>query len=537
MTTPLSPRRMLMLRLLWAFLALCVLAGCGYALVNTAVQELPLRWRVLILMTGWLLAVVCTIKALPRRNSRSASEKVESVFPSPELSKLLQAQEALQVGFVALDSHARCIQSNAILESMLDLRNASNGVGLVRAFHPESVHEFRNIFKEVCQTANGTASMKLRGFDKIQQLHEMQVTLTRWRESPVAVVASLRDVSELDLCKKELQVIRAALHDLHGVFAGDTKELLDIMRAVLELGKLHFRMEIGLVARLTDENSTSLEVVQVLAPHEDISRGDVFDPTVTHPACPRPLVHAAFVINHHAPPPVYKVTRPDTFLGAPIYCENKLFGLLCFAGPQDRPEGFSSSELELVQFIAQWLSQEVERRRMTKALESNQHQLQEMNSSLETLLRDDLLTGLRNKVALDDALEQETERAREFALDFSVLTLRPDGMSEYRQQHGQSAWQSFMEGVAKVLEAQLRPFDVAARYQESTFVVLLLHSTPEQAQMQVVTLQNEITAISGAPPNLTVSAGIAQFSPHCSHSQQLLQQSLEACDRAQLPVL
>jgi len=534
-----TSRRAIVSRLLWALIALCVLVACGYIMMDNKFHGLPLLWRGVVLAGGWIVAFLLILKALPDKTS-TTSAAGEAAFPSPALQKMMDAQEALQVGFVALDSHARVVLSNPALAKLLDVREASANAGLSRALHPDNAHTFKNTFQEVCQSASGTTVLKLRSFDRMQQVHHLHVALTRWRESPVAVIGTLWDISDAEQLKQESQTVKAALHDFHGVFAADGSSLPDTMRALLELGNLHFKTELGLVAKLQSGAEERLEVVQVLAPHEDISRGEVFDPAISsHPNFPRVLVHASFVCcgKEALPPPVYKASRQETFLGAPIYSQHQLYGVLCFASPQDRPEGFSASELELVQFIANWLGGEIERRRLIENFEKKQNQLMEANASLEMLLRNDVLTGLFNKETLDERLAQEFERSRTFGLPLSLIVLAPNNCQDYRDRWGESAWDSLLEQLAIITEKQVRGFDIVARYDESTFVVVCPQSNAESVKKQAEELQMAIAQFSIAHHNFTISLGLVSLSDTCTDSEQLLTQAMGACQIAQAHVM
>lgn len=524
-------------RLLWVFLALVLLGVCGYVWIHHSLHGLPPKFRVLALGVGFLLALILVIKMWPSGNGDDSAGEEKTPFPSPALVAMNDAQDALQNGFVALNSHGRVVIANTFLENLLDLRETGSGAGLARVLHPDDANQFKNVLQEVCQSASGVAALKFRGFDKIQQLHYFQVALRRWKESPVVVIAVLNDISEQEQQKHELQTTRAALHDLHGVFAGDVSGLLDTMRAILELGKLHFRVDLGMVARLQEDNPSQLEVMQVLSAHEDISRGDVFDPLMpSHANFPRVLAHVGFISvgGDVVPPPIFKVTRQETFLGAPIYVQGKLFGVLCFASPQGRQEGFSSSEMELVQFIAHWLGQEIERRQVIEKFETKQRNLTEANASLETLLRDDLLTGLANKMALDDRLEQEFARAREFALPLSVLVLTPNGIKEYRQKYGEAPWRNVLERLAAVLEQHTRVFDTAARYQDSMFVLVLPQADATLAATMAENIRTAVAQMSCPHQYFTASMGLVTLDTGCAQSQELLQHAMDACQMAQM---
>jgi diguanylate cyclase (GGDEF)-like protein len=529
-----TTRRNIVSRLLWVFAALCVLVICGYVMMNSRFHNFPLLGRGALLAGGWIVALLLVLRAFPEKTNRNATSQ-EPLFPSQALQKMMDAQEAIQVGFVALDNHARMVLSNPVLAKVLDVREASTNAGFSRALHPDNAHTFKNTFQEVCQSASGTTYLQLRSFDRMQQIHHLQVALTRWKEPPVAAIAVCWDISDTEQLKQESQTIKAALHDFHGVFAADGSSLLDIMRALLELGNLHFKTELGLVAKLQGSNKERLEVVQVLAPHETISRGEVFDPaTSASRDFPRVLAHASFVCcgPDALPPPVYKASRQEAFLGAPVYSQHQLYGVLCFASPQSRPEGFSAGEMELVQFIANWLGGEIERRCLIDDFEKKQTRLAEVNASLEQLLRNDLLTGLFNKAALEDRLQQEFERSKTYGLPLSLVALTPDDPENYRKNWGESAWHSLLEQIAAVIEEQMREFDIAGRYDESTFVIVCPHTDSESARAQAEKLHSAIARVSPAHHNFIINLGLVSLSDTCTSSQQLLSQTIGACQIA-----
>jgi diguanylate cyclase (GGDEF)-like protein len=101
---------------------------------------------------------------------------------------------------------------------------------------------------------------------------------------------------------------------------------------------------------------------------------------------------------------------------------------------------------------------------------------------LETLARTDALTGLPNFRALTQKLDEEFHRATRYHHPVSVVMIDVDHLKEVNDRLGHSVGNQALAAVGRMLTADLRQADFAARYGGDEFVVLLPHQAPSDAE-------------------------------------------------------
>lgn len=115
-----------------------------------------------------------------------------------------------------------------------------------------------------------------------------------------------------------------------------------------------------------------------------------------------------------------------------------------------------------------------ERRRAETMLAEAHETLEAANRLLQTLARQDGLTGLANRRRLDEVLVEELRRARRQHLPLSVLLLDADEFKAYNDRYGHPAGDECLRRIGSAIKGALRrPADLAARYGGEEFVVLL----------------------------------------------------------------
>ncbi len=145
-----------------------------------------------------------------------------------------------------------------------------------------------------------------------------------------------------------------------------------------------------------------------------------------------------------------------------------------------------------------------------------EEQLDHYRLSLEEKVRLDALTQLANRLALDEAVRQEWERAQLRGMPLTVLMIDVDHFKAYNDRYGHVAGDLCLQRVARTLAgAAQRAGELVARYGGEEFAVLL----PDCDELQALAVAQRLcTAVrelglehlgSVVAPVVTVSIGLA----------------------------
>jgi diguanylate cyclase (GGDEF)-like protein len=163
--------------------------------------------------------------------------------------------------------------------------------------------------------------------------------------------------------------------------------------------------------------------------------------------------------------------------------------------------------------------------------------LRDKEESLRNAALHDHLTGLPNRVLLEDRLDQAQLRAtRQPGHRFAILLLDLDGFKAVNDSLGHAAGDQMLIEVARRLLSLLRKSDTVARLGGDEFVVLLDGvATPDWQHV----VCDEITASIGEPFEIDgrsvevgVSIGVAVSSDGASDPDHLLREADAAMYRA-----
>ena len=160
----------------------------------------------------------------------------------------------------------------------------------------------------------------------------------------------------------------------------------------------------------------------------------------------------------------------------------------------------------------------------------------ELVSRLRHAARHDPLTGLLNRRALEEALEQETRRAGRMGRPFAVAMLDIDHFKAINDRHGHAAGDHVLKEIARVLRARLRSTDAIARWGGEEFLALLPETSPVDAlavgEAMRRAVRDATIAWEGDAVTVTVSVGIAGWDALRDDAGSLVDRADEALYRA-----
>lgn len=143
----------------------------------------------------------------------------------------------------------------------------------------------------------------------------------------------------------------------------------------------------------------------------------------------------------------------------------------------------------------------------------------------------DPLTGLANQRYLEMFLQQEFSRSERYGYAMTLLLVDIDDFDGLNSENGSEACDRYIAALGDSLQKMLRDYDMAARYKDDEFVIIL-PETDVQSGTQIA--QRIHAAISGQllPLRATFSIGVAEYPTHGMTTDALLGSAHHALNRA-----
>jgi diguanylate cyclase (GGDEF)-like protein/PAS domain S-box-containing protein len=173
-----------------------------------------------------------------------------------------------------------------------------------------------------------------------------------------------------------------------------------------------------------------------------------------------------------------------------------------------------------------------ERDEQKQKIDDYQKDLEEANRSLTLLSVTDELTGLRNRRALQDRLEEDFGLARRHSWPLGLLMLDVDHFKQFNDTFGHLAGDEVLKRVARALQQNVRVTDFVCRFGGEEFAVLLPNTGLGGCVMLAENLRKVVEESAWELRTVTISIGVAGLWASCADTTSLVQQADEALYRA-----
>jgi diguanylate cyclase (GGDEF)-like protein/putative nucleotidyltransferase with HDIG domain len=160
--------------------------------------------------------------------------------------------------------------------------------------------------------------------------------------------------------------------------------------------------------------------------------------------------------------------------------------------------------------------------------------------ALEEEARVDPKTGLYNARHFASALTEELGRAKRFERPMALIMADLDLLRDINNTYGHLAGDAVLKGIAQIFRAQLRHYDVPARFGGEEFSILLPETPIDQALEIAERIRRAVAdsafevETSSEPIRATVSIGVAGFPKDATDANELIHQADLAVYRAKL---
>lgn len=151
---------------------------------------------------------------------------------------------------------------------------------------------------------------------------------------------------------------------------------------------------------------------------------------------------------------------------------------------------------------------------------------------LQMETRVDPLTGLANRRELFRSLDRELGRSQRSGRPLSLALLDIDHFKRINDTYGHPFGDEVIKGIARIMKALVRPYDIVSRYGGEEFAIVLPETDLKRAEVVAervrTSVRNRLFECRGERVPVTVSIGIATYPEDGENAQELI----DMADRA-----
>jgi len=354
---------------------------------------------------GEIAGIIMFMQAIA--NDKLAKKEVADT--NADLQQVLDA--ATEVAIIATDIDGQITTFNSGAEKLLGYsREEVVGKENLTFFHQKSqlierskelTQQLNNSIKDfdvLVESARQGISEPQEWFyvkkDSSEILVSLVVTSKRDNEGKIiGFVGIATDITQQKQAETELKETEAVVRGLYTVAAETNLDLDAILQRILGMGRMRYRTEIGILAKITEERYEVVASQLPLGFPFSIEAGDITNLKQTY--CSEtikknePISFEAAGNSEWQNHPAYAQTffKLETYIGFRVMVEGKIYGTLSFASPYPKQEPFKESDRYILKLMAQWVGNQIERHSSKAALE---------NQVKQVLLHKQLTTEIRS---------------------------------------------------------------------------------------------------------------------------------------------
>lgn len=212
----------------------------------------------------------------------------------------------------------------------------------------------------------------------------------------------------------------------------------------------------------------------------------------------------------------------NTYIIAPLICQNRVVGVLNFAD-KIGAKHYTSEDIAFIELFRQLIGASIGN---IKLFEKTQHQAMT-----------DGLTNLANHKTFYEILERELRRLQRYGEFLSVIMIDIDNLKPINDNYGHRAGDMIIKHISKKILACIRKSDIAARYGGDEFAVILpntsLADAVTAAERMVSSVAKSVVMWEKQRLKLSISVGVGQYDPG-SGPEHITKKSDEALYAAKL---
>jgi diguanylate cyclase (GGDEF)-like protein len=184
-------------------------------------------------------------------------------------------------------------------------------------------------------------------------------------------------------------------------------------------------------------------------------------------------------------------------LVVPLNSLSRCYGALVVESKD--PKTYSDADVKLVQKLTETSSWALEILSLTEV----------MNNYVSL----DETTGVATRKSFMGRLQEEVQRANDFSNELSVVMISIDRMDDHMTRYGRESFDFILQNVGSMVKFSIRPYDIVGRFDFNCFVVLLVHTTSNEASLWAEKIRKNVASniinIENKSFSVTISVGLA----------------------------
>jgi len=185
-----------------------------------------------------------------------------------------------------------------------------------------------------------------------------------------------------------------------------------------------------------------------------------------------------------------------SFVSIPISSFNRCYGAMTLESKA--PANFSGKDVETIFRLVEHAASALE--------------VVYMNNLVREHVPVDQLTGTLTRKHFLRTMEEEVQRAEEFGVDLSFVSVAIDAAAEHATRYGRDGCDTMLNEISRILRSNIRPYDVLGRQEDDRLGVLLINTPASEAYLWAEKIRKAVAShvirIGAKTLSVTVSAGV-----------------------------
>lgn len=258
--------------------------------------------------------------------------------------------------------------------------------------------------------------------------------------------------------------LEAALTQLSEISAAAMANSAERVMAALQVGCRYLGLPHGVVGMV---DSGRLSVLFSNSPDPMLAAGNSFELAGTYSGhIVATGVALDFVDERQATVSSTPGLKRAAFIGAPLFIDGELKGVLNFSSRAPRERPFDDTERHLISVLSAWIGGNIAR------IREEEHR-QRLEQNLIRMATTDELTGISNRRSFLENSAHAVRTARRYGRPLSLIVADIDHFKSVNDTHGHAIGDEALRFFAETVGAQLREVDLFGRLGGEEFAIMM----------------------------------------------------------------